>query len=69
MLVSLNLTDKILNIEHKFTIASDHASITLEIAADIERQGQGIFQALPYIQNNPIYVKQANEALIDNKLK
>ena len=46
----------------------DHASIILEIANDLERQGKGIFQALPFIQNDPIYVKLANEVIIDTQL-
>ena len=43
VLVSPDLTEKIIDIQHKFTISSGHASITIEIATDIERQGQGIF--------------------------
>ena len=33
---------------------------------DIDKQGQGIFRAPPYIQNDPIYVKLTKE---DTQLK
>ena len=69
MLVTPNLIDKISQVEHCFTNASDHATISIEIAMDIDKQGQGIFRAPPYIQNDPIYVKIAKELIIDTQLK
>ena len=35
----------------------------------MERQGQGIFRAPPYIQNDPKYVKLAEETIIESQLK
>ena len=63
-LISPNLADKLRNIEHCFTNASDHATIFIEITTEIERQGQGIFRAPPYVQNDPNYVKLAEEVII-----
>ena len=62
-LVSPNLIDQISQVEHCITNASDHATISIEISTDIEKQGQCIFRAPPYIQNNPKYVKLADEVL------
>ena len=62
-LVSPNLIDKISQVEHCFTNASDHATVSIEISTDMEKQGQGIFRAPPYIQNDPKYVKLAEEVI------
>jgi len=35
----------------------------------MEKQGQGIFRAPPYIQNDPKYVKLAEETIIESQLK
>ena len=67
-LVSPNLIDKLSKIEHCFTNASDHATISIEISTDMERQGQGTFRAPPYIQNDPKYVKLAEEVIIETQL-
>ena len=53
MLVSPNLIDKISQVEHCFTNASDHATISIEISTDIEKQGQGIFRAPPIYKTTP----------------
>ena len=53
VLVTPNLTDKSMDIEHKFTISSDHESIIIELAMNVEKQGKGIFRAPPSIQNDP----------------
>ena len=44
-LISPNITDKLSNTEHWFMNASDHATISIEISTEIERQGQWIFRA------------------------
>merc|ERR1712059_200771 len=68
-LVSPNLINKVCKFEHCFTNASDHATISIEISTDIDKQGQGIFRASPYIQNDPKYVKLANDVIIESQLK
>ena len=55
--------------EHKFTSASDHASIIIEIDTENEIGGKGTFRAPPYIQNEPEYFKLAQETIIDAQLK
>ena len=35
----------------------------------MDKQGQGIFKAPSYIQNDPIYIKLANGAITDTQLK
>ena len=67
-LVSPSLIDKISSCEHKFTTASDHASIIIEIDTNIERNGKGTFRAPPFIQNDPEYVKLAIDSIIDTQL-
>ena len=47
VLISPNLTDKLSNIEHCFTNASDHATNSIEIMTEIDKQGQGILRAPP----------------------
>ena len=47
VLVTPNLIDKISQVKHCFTNASDHVTISIEISTEIEKQGQGIFRAPP----------------------
>ena len=68
-LVSCNLTERFVDLEHKFTSASDHATIMLEVSTDIEIQGKGTFRAPPFIQNDPIYTKLAEECILNAQLK
>ena len=47
-----------------------HLSIyCLELATNMEKQGKEIFRAPSYIQNDPIYIKFANEVITDTQLK
>ena len=68
-LVSPNLINKLSKVEQCFPNASDHATISIEISTDMERKGQEIFRAPPYIQNDPKYVNLAEEVIIEAQLK
>ena len=63
VLVSHNLIDKISQVEHCFTNASGHATISIEISMEIEKQGQGIFRTPP-----PTYKMTLNMSNLLNKL-
>ena len=64
-----NLINKVSKVEHCFTNTSDHATISIEISTDIEKQGQGIFRAPPYIQNDCNYIKLAEDVILESQLK
>ena len=51
-LVTPNLIEKISNMEHKFTSASDHASIIIEIDTENKIGGKGTFRAPPIFKMN-----------------
>ena len=68
-MISPNLINKVSKVKHCFTNASDHATISIEISTDIDKQGQGIFRAPPSIQNDCNYVKLAEDVILESQLK
>ena len=62
------LIDKLINANYKYTTATDHASIIIEIGTEAEEYGKGTFRAPPYIHNDKRYHKKASEVIIDTIL-
>ena len=67
-LITPDLTEQLINVQHQYTTSTDHASIIIEIGTEVQEYGKGTFRAPPNIQNDPIYAKLARQCIRDTLL-